>query len=290
MSKIGNIPEFTDGESEVVEPTEEESTEEVKEEEETPEAEETESETSEDDKSTEDKTEEIKKDKSTSEPEKLKALEGLRKQEENLDKDTSELDKEIEIRRERIVEKRRERRDKRDIVGKIDTVEPTEEVDKLDDIDPTTIAILERFTKAKGLVPKAELEKTNYESKHKDAESIFYDKHKEYDPANDKDDTLYKALQKELSLYARPIDAKLIPKLFEKAHSEVKKQYSQFFKETTINDKVNASERIKAASMGGGNTGSSSKQPKAKEVLTSTKIDILRRGGWTEEEIANLNK
>jgi len=279
-------PEFTDGDAPNAKPTEE-----VKEDVAlaTDEGEETPTDTSEEKKQTE-VVETITDDKTTTESEKLTALEALRKTEDELSKDTSELDKEIESRRQRIVEKRTERREKRDLVEKIGEKLPETEVDKLDDIDSTTLSILERYTKAKGLVPREELDKRTYDSQHKTAEETFYDKHKEYLPENDKDDLLYKALKNELALYAKPSNPTLISKLFEKAHSEVKKQYPQFFKESTINDKVNASQRINSSSMGGGNTGGSSKQaPRSDKALSAIQIQALKQGGWTEEEIERLN-
>lgn len=285
MNKIGTIPEFTDGDNTPKEEVKEEETLE----EEQLEGEETPTEPSEEKKQT-DVVETITEDKTTSEPDKLSALEALRKTEEELKKDTTELDKEIEVRKHRISEIRRERREKRDLVEKIDTKIPTEEVDKLEDIDPTTLQILERYTKAKGLIPKAELEKMSYESRHKSSENDFYTKHIEYSPENDKDDFLYKALQKELSLYAKPSDSSLIPRLFEKAHSEVKKQYPQFFKDTSIDKTINASERMKKASIGGGNSGGVFKQPAKKETsLTPNQITALRMGGWSDTEIEELN-
>lgn len=286
MSKLNLNPEFTDGGDENALPTEE-----VKEDTtETTEPDASEGEQSTEEQSTEEKTEEIANDKKTSESEKLKALEALRKQEDELGKDISDLDDEIERRRQSISQKRGERREKRDLVTKIGDKLPETEEDKLEDIDSTTLNILERYTKAKGLVPKSELEQYNYDSQHKTAEQSFYEKHTEYLPQNDKDDVLYNALKQELSLYARPSNPSLIAKLFEKAHAEVKKQYPRFFKESTITEKVNANQRINSAALGGGNTGGSTPKPnKDAKNLSAMQIQALRQGGWSEEEISNLN-
>ena len=287
MSKLEMIPEFTEGgetSEEVVKEEEELEAEPLEEEE-------TESEPTEDKKPAQEESKEITSNDKTTDAEKLLALEALRKQEEALDKDTSELDLEIKARKERIVEKRRERREKRELVGKIDEIEPTAE-DKLEDIDPTTLQILERYTKAKGLVPRSEIEKTTYESQHKTAEDVFYKDHKEYLPENDKDDVLYKALKNELSLFARPSNPSLISKLFEKAHNEVKKQHPQFFKESSLTEKINANQRINSASMGGGKTGGTSQRTSKAEGgrLSDKDVQTLLRGGWSEKEIAELNK
>jgi len=287
MGRIGKIPEFTDGENAT--PSEE-----VKEvletQEETETEEETSTETSEGTKTTEEKTEQITESK-TSEPEKLKALEELRKTEEGLGKDVSDLDNEIEARRQRIVDLRRDRREKRDLVGKIDEVEPSIK-DDLKDIDETTLQILERYTKAKGLVPRSEIEKVTYESQHKTAESAFYEKHSEYLPENDKNDILYNALKKELALFAIPSNPALISKLFEKAHAEVKRQYPSRFQDSKVNEQSVSSHRTNLASMGGGKTGGSSSRPTSSggAKLSSIQLQALRQGGWSEEEISNLNR
>lgn len=287
MTKVGKIPEFTDGDNT--------STEVVKEQDEletgTLEEEQTESEPTEGENQTvDDKSKEIIDNETSTESEKLVALEALRKTEEELDKDTSELDREIQARKDRIAEKRSERRQKRDLVETIGERLPETEVDNLGDIDSTTLSILERYTKAKGLVPRSEIEKVTYESQHKTAENAFYEKHKEYLPENDKDDTLYKALQRELALFAKPSNPGLISKLFEKAHSEVRKQYPQFFKESTLDNKINATQRTNVASMGSGNTGGSSRsKPTEGKKLTSFQIQALQQGGWTQEDIDRLN-
>jgi len=282
-NKIGKLPEFTEGG--------ETSSEEVKEQEQnaSEETEITETESSEENKSTEENNTNDN-DNKTSESEKLKALEELRKQEDELNNDVTNLDIEIKARRDKIVQKRAERREKRDLIDKIGDKLPETQEDNLQDIDSTTLQILDRYTRSKGLVPKSELENINYENQHKTAEQAFYERHKEYLPENDKNDILYNALKVELSLYAKPNNPVLITKLFEKAHYEVKRQYPHLFKDSTLTEKVNASQRIGVSSIGGGNTGGSSRQTSSKGgKLSQTQINILSQGGWTEEEITKLN-
>jgi predicted metal-dependent hydrolase len=283
MNKIGKVPEFADdGSSEEVKETE--TTEEVVEEEEK----ETPPESSEGEKPTEEALKISSKEKVSVE-EKKNALEGLRKTEEDLREDDLDLDKEIERRRQNIVDLRTKRREKRDLVQKINDRIPESEVDTLSDVDTTTLQILDRYTRAKGLIPRTEVEQMTYNSVHKNAERDFYEKHIEYLPENDKNDFLYNALQKELNYYAKPSDPSLISKLFEKAHKTVKEQYPQSFK--NLQERINAEARTKLASAGGGVTGGNrpQAQPSHKTNLSSRQKEVLLAGGWTEEEIKNLS-
>lgn len=244
------------------------------------------------DSSQQDKIDEIKNDDTKTNEEKLRELEGLKRAEEKLDKDLTEIDLEIKKARERIVGKRSERRSKRELVDTIDDKYPDKEEDDLSDVDPDTIQLLDRFVKAKGLVPKTELQKMQYETAHKTAEETFFEKHPEYSPENDKDDFLYNALRKELSYFAPPKDPKLIPKLFEKAHKAVVEQNPEFFKKGSSTKEIaEKKERIKKAGIGGGSaggTGSSEKSKGGKKALNEIQIAALRAGGWTEDEIKNF--
>lgn len=234
--------------------------------------------------------------------EKRKELQGLLGTEEALGKDNTDLDEQIKAARTRISQKRGERREKRDLTQSIDSALPSEETpDDLSDIDPETIKVLDRFTKAKGLVPKSELSQMSYQSAHKTAEEAFYESHQEYKPENDDNDVLYNALKAELSLYSTPKDAKLIPKLFEKAHSEVAKLYPDEFKKATP-DKKEISEdtkaaagRIKKQQTGGGPSGGSSGGGSTSKTVSGTsktftdvQITALKDGGWSDEDIKRL--
>lgn len=223
--------------------------------------------------------------------EKKRALAGLLNEEEKLRKDESDLDIEIAKVKERIKGRRSNRREKREIIEKVQKVIPIDdEVDDLSDIDETTLGILERFTKAKGLVPKAELEAMEHQKTHKSAEENFYATHKEYLPENDTNDELYNALKEELALYVRPTDPKLIAKLFEKAHMQVAFRFPNRFtqKSNPAADAARAQKKAVATIGGGQSSGASSKKAAPKTALSDKQIQIMREGGWTDEEINNL--
>lgn len=234
--------------------------------------------------------------------EKQRELQGLVGTENALSDDLKTLDTQISAARTRISQRRGERREKRDLTQSIDSALPPEETtDDLSDIDPETLKVLDRFTKAKGLVPKSELSQMTYQSAHKNAEDAFYESHPEYKPENDDNDLLYNALKTELSLYSTPKDAKLIPKLFEKAHSEVAKIYPDKFKKAAP-DKKEISEdtkaaagRIKKQQTGGGPSGGSSGGGSTSKTVSGTtrtftdvQITALKDGGWSDEDIKRL--
>jgi len=239
------------------------------------------------------------KDNKEEKPEdKEKVLQGLLKTEKDIDKDHTDIDVAISAARKRISDKRHGRREKRDIVGTIDEKFPDdpENTDDLSDIDPTTLEVLDRFVKAKGLVPKSELAKMNYQDQHNNAQEQFYAGHKEYLPENDQDDVLYGAIKKELSLFSAPKDPKMIKLLFERAHNEVVKQYPDKFKtkipKTDNNDNINKNVRLKTQKLGGNVSGGSDSQGESGsgKNFSVAQIRALEDGGWTQKEIEDLTK
>lgn len=228
-------------------------------------------------------------------PDKQKVLQGLLDTEKDLEKSHNDIDEAIAAAKARIIQKRHERREKREVVDTIDSKFPDEEGEDLSDIDSETLKVLDKYTRAKGLVPKSELSKMNYQTQHDAAQDAFYALHPEYLPENDSDDTLYNALKKELSVFTQPKDPKLIPKLFEKAHTLVKLTYPDKFVKKVENkvDNINKSVRLKTAGLGGKPSGGSNNSDKSGErgegkVWSDVQINALRNGGWTEEEIKDL--
>lgn len=244
-------------------------------------------------------------DESSEKPdeEKQRELQGLLDTEKALDTDGATLDDKIKAARTRIASKRGDRREKRDLVETIDsTIPPEDEKDDLSDVDPDTLLLLERFTKAKGLVPKSELQNMSYQDAHKASEQAFYEAHPEYKPENDADDVLYLALKEELKNFTKPSDPKKIGDLFEKAHREITRLHPDKFKAPTdkketkkapVDDKTKAaSVRLKSGGLGGGTGGGKGGSAKTvsqtSKELSDVQITALRDGGWSEEEIKHL--
>jgi hypothetical protein len=235
---------------------------------------------------------ESEEDESSEDDDKLRELQGLQNTEQELDSEVGDLDLQIQTARQRIVEKRQARREKRDIIQTVVPIVPevNDEVD-LSDVDSEQIELFERIAKARGYVPASVLKQEKFEETRKSAQDLFLEKHKEYLPENDTDDTLYNALKAELALYVAPSDPALIPKLFERAHTHVVKAYPDKFNTKTkiTPQQVAASARTKVASSGLQQTKTSvAKNPQAQSVMTEHRINILRNSGWTEEDIAEL--
>lgn len=225
---------------------------------------------------------------------KSKVLQGLAHTEKELENDLSDLDIQIQTAKQRIVSKRQARRDRRELIQTIDTkTEDSENDDDLSDVDEDQVKLFERIAKVKGYVPRSELRAQQFEETRKTAQEEFLEKHPEYKPENDTDDSLYNTLKSELALYAAPEDPRLIPKLFERAHSAVKQQYPDKFSKTvkTVQQHVAASSRTKVASSGSQSPKSSTVKAEQKEssgTLSSEKIQILKNSGWSEADIAEL--
>ncbi len=287
-----NSADSPDSENQEEVPEEDESEETEDESESEEETEESEEETSEE--GEEPVAEEESEDKKTS---KVDILQGFLDTEEELDSELTGIDKEIFDAKKRVFQKRKDRRLKRELVRDIDSRFPEEDEeelidDDLSDIDEDTLKILDKYTRAKGLVPKSELKRMTYQEKHKAAQKEFYDKHPEYDL----DDRILIAIKKELKTYSAPEDPNEIPGLFEKAHREVMRIFPGKFKtKSSVTEKdKQKSVRLKTSRLGSGSGGSGGGNITQKSSTTSKRtysqreIQAFRDGGWTEKEIKEL--
>lgn len=152
-----------------------------------------------------------------------------------------------------------------------------EKIEELKDIHPDDVSLVEKVLKAKGYITKAEAESREYE-RIKDAEmASFLEKYPEYKPENDPDDTNWTLLQRELEFFRLPSDPKLIGPLLEKAHRGIVRAPAR--------DGRSQAHRAATASVGSG--GAAPRTAPSKGGLTAHQKQMLRQGGWTEEEIAN---
>lgn len=263
-NKVGTIPDFTDenapGEEEIgVQETE---TEKVPGEEETqPEA------------------------PAGKEPQKTK--EELETEREALERDLQKLTEENERRRQSVIDARKERRTLRE------TPEDSESIEEdLSDVDPADIQRLEKVLKARGYVPRTELEQENVKRMQESAEEDFFTQHSEYSPDNDSDDMLYGALREEIKLYARPTSAAQMKRVLARAHEQVSKRFPSRFESgsSTSTQRTASKQKAILAGTGGGTPSSSSTPSSSEKQLTNDQITQLRLGGWSEEEIQEIQK
>ena len=147
----------------------------------------------------------------------------------------------------------------------------------LTDVNPEDAALIDKVLKSKGYVTKDEANKMLYENVKTEQLSKFLETHPEYKPENDPNDLNWNALQKELGFYKMPSDANLVQNVLERAHRGVPKASSE--QDTTAKKQA-----LQTASVGGGGTQSSS----SKKSLTEAQKRVYEDGGWSEEEISQL--
>ena len=155
------------------------------------------------------------------------------------------------------------------------------EIDDLKDLHPEDVALIERILKAKGYVSREELNRQLYEQIEQDEINKFLEKHPEFKPENDPDDRNWMALQEELKWYRKPENPREIGKLLEKARRAIQSPVSERSNLKTTK------RQIEIASKGSGGVAqrSSSSRP-----FTEEERNLYRRGGWSEEEIEELEK
>lgn len=206
------------------------------------------------------------------------AEEGQKPQGEN----TEELDTDnqglLSQREKLLAEIRDLRSDRRELRGqKKEPLIVEQKQDTLDDIDPEYAKTIERVIKAKGYVTKDESNKTSYESIKKVKLDEFLEKYPEYKPENDPDDINWNSLQKELSLYKMPSDPHSLEVVLKKAHSAISKPAK--------GGRATNPKKLETARLGSGGEKRPSSQTKC---LTETQKNVYRNGGWSEEEIKDL--
>ena len=153
--------------------------------------------------------------------------------------------------------------------------EPLVVEDKLDDIDPEYTQTIERVIKARGYITKEESSKLSGDANRKAKLDEFLEKYPEYKPENDINDVNWNALQKELEWLNKPSDPQRFAQVLQKAHNAISKP--------TKSDR--STKKLETARLGSGGVKRSSSQT---SPLTEKQKNAYRNGGWSEEEIADL--
>lgn len=151
------------------------------------------------------------------------------------------------------------------------------QIDELKDMHPDDVATIEKVLRAKGYMTKPEADKMFYEAVKTEELNRFLEKYPEYKPENDAGDVNWTTLQRELGYYRTPENPRQIYELLEKAHRGVVKVPSG----PSLAPKIQA---VKVASVGNGGAQKSSQQTK----LDPERRETLKRGGWSDEEIQNI--
>lgn len=154
-------------------------------------------------------------------------------------------------------------------------------LDELKDVNPEDVSLIEKVLKSKGYMTKEEALTANYETVQKQVLTQFLTKYPEYKPENDPDNTNWNRLIGEYGLYARPSDPYQIMNLLEKSHKVTTPVASG--RNITIQKQV-----VKTASLGSGGKGRSSSG--VTQTLSPEQRRIYQDGGWSEEEISEIEK
>ena len=189
----------------------------------------------------------------------LKQVHGLSEEREKLLKEIQEL--------------RGTRREiKQEEIKQVDT-----KIDELKDLHPDDIAVIDKILRVKGYVTKDEANKMFYDTIKSDELEKFLTKYPEYKPENDKNDINWNILQRELSYYRMPTDPHKVGEVLERAHKAIQKPSS----DRSVTEKK---QKLEIAGVGAGGTQRSS----SGRTLTQSQKDVYLRGGWSEEEIKQI--
>lgn len=191
----------------------------------------------------------------------------LHKQLQSLQEERTKLLKDI-------VDLRGQRRD----LKQQELVKVQETINELEDVNPDDVVLIEKVLRQKGYITKEESNKMFYKAVEQEELAKFFTKYPEYKPENDKEDLNWGSLQKELTYYRMPDNPHLIGEVLERAHRGIVK---------TSDRTVPAKKRqIELAGVGAGGSQRSS----SGKSLDPRYRDELSRGGWSEEEIKDIEK
>lgn len=152
--------------------------------------------------------------------------------------------------------------------------------DDLDDLNPQDVSLVEKILQKKGYIKQEQAHQMFYDSVKQEELNKFLEKYPEYKTENDSNDLNWSALQREMSYYRMPDDPHKIGEVLARAHRALSKSSDRSSVAAT-------KQRVKVASVGGGGSErSSSRGGNFKPDHRS----ILERGGWSEEEIRDLEK
>ena len=277
MNKIKNNPDFTEnepiepveGDEEEKKPTDEEPVEEGNQSEAS-----TDKEPSEEEKSSETDDKELKKQREE---------QALQREEEKLITENEDRKRRIAARKESIVIQRKQRREYKE---QLKETPQTQQTDDISDIDSEDVKWVERVIRAKGYVPKAELQVESFKQQAKEIQDNWFKSHPEYLPENDSNDVLYSALQEEYGMYAPPKSVSKVKDILERVHKEVKTKFPDKFPRSKSSTSNVATARAKIAGAGAGSSGTSSQKIKSSSGLTLEQRQQLK--GFTDEEMDEM--
>ena len=155
-----------------------------------------------------------------------------------------------------------------------------QQLEGLKDVHPDDVTTIEKVLRSKGYVPKQEVQKMVYDSIKDEELNRFLDKYPEYKPENDRNDLNWSSLQKELAFYRMPENPRAIGEVLLRAHRAISGTRIQA--DRSLPEKKR---QVEIAGMGSGGTQRSSS---SSTKLTSQQRRVYEDGGWSEEEIREI--
>lgn len=154
-------------------------------------------------------------------------------------------------------------------------------IDELKDLHPDDIGTIERVLRSKGYMTKEEAGQMFYEAVKNEELEKFLNKYPEYKVENDPDNIRWGAFERQIEKekelgYSLPKNPHQLSVFLERVHREIAP------KSTT--DRAAAERRIQIAGVGS----RGSQQSSSPKRLDDDRRQILIRGGWTEQEIQNI--
>ena len=203
----------------------------------------------------------------------------------NIKLEVGELKREIEglsvARKELIADLKDLRGLKRDLQQeKIDKLENQikDKEDTLNDINPNDVDVIDRVLKAKGYVPRQEINKMFYEERKNEEIAKFLSEFPEYSEKNDPDNKMFGPLLQEVGLYKEPTDPALWGTILRRAHRVLSSNKN-------VGGSVEVKKQlIKTASVGA----KGASKPTSAKPMDDRRRRLLEDAGFSEEEIRGM--
>lgn len=190
--------------------------------------------------------------------------------------------KALQLERQRLLREVSELKGQRREIKKEELFKVEDTINELEGVNPADTAVIEKVLRAKGYVTKQESQTMFYESVKQQELTKFLERYPEYKPENDPGDVNWQTLQREISYYKLPGNPHQISDILERAHKMVRPVV------TPMPQPNMARRQLEVAGVGGGGVQSSHRStPKS---LSPRYRQELERGGWTEEDIIEIEK
>lgn len=156
-----------------------------------------------------------------------------------------------------------------------------DKIDDLNDLNPDDVILIDRIIKAKGYVAKEEVDKRFFEEKKNAQIDKFFKEFPEYNETNDPDKKKFAPLLAKLSMFREPKTLDEFNEFLRLAHTSLSGNKVSSGRTAAIRQ-----QQVKTAGVGAGGV----QRPSSVEPFNAEKRAMFRAGGWSEEDIARMEK